>query len=99
MSKYREFPIFRLYFDDFSNFTMIFWPTDYRLAISFLGPPITDISAKKIKILFLGYDESLLPSLGIFVYHVNTQYARMKWYCVLGDWTWLDKSLLPRLSL
>ena len=29
----------------------------------------------------------------------HTQYAQMKWYCVLGDWTWLDKSLLPRLSL
>ena len=39
------------------------------------------------------YDESLLPSLGISLYLIDTQYARMKWYCVLG------KSLLPRLSL
>ena len=45
------------------------------------------------------YDESLLPNLSILLYHINTQYARMKWYCVLGDWTWLGKSLLPRRSL
>ena len=45
------------------------------------------------------YYESLLPSLGISLYHVDTQYARMKWYCMLGDWTWLGKSLLPILSL
>ena len=45
------------------------------------------------------YDESLLPSLGILLYPINTQYARMKWYSVLGDWTWLGKSLLPRLSV
>ena len=45
------------------------------------------------------YDESLLLSLGIFVYPVETQYARMKWYYVLGDWTWLGKSLLLRMSL
>ena len=48
----------------------------------------------------MGYDESLLHSLGILLlYPVDTQYARMKWNCVLGDWTWLGKSLLPRLSL
>ena len=45
------------------------------------------------------YDKSLLPSLAVLLYHVNRQYARMKWYCVLGDWTWLSKSLLPKLSL
>ena len=45
------------------------------------------------------YDESLLPSLGILLYLVDTQYAQMKWYCVLGNWAWLGKSLLPRLSL
>ena len=45
------------------------------------------------------YDESLLPSLGIMLYHVDTQHARMKWYCVFGYWMWLGKSLLLRLSL
>ena len=45
------------------------------------------------------YDESLLPSLSILLYHADTQYARMKCYCVLGDWLWLGKSLLLRLSL
>ena len=44
-------------------------------------------------------DESLPLSLGILLYHVDTQYARMKWYYVLKDWTWLGKALLPRLSL
>ena len=46
------------------------------------------------------YDESLLPSFAILLlYLVDTQYARMKWNCVLGDWMWLGKSLLPKLSL
>ena len=45
------------------------------------------------------YDESLLPSLGILLYPIDTQYARMKWYFVLGDWTWLGKSQLTRPSL
>ena len=45
------------------------------------------------------YDESQLHSLGILLYHVGTQYAQMKWYCMLGDWMWLGKSLLLRLSL
>ena len=51
--KYREFMIFRRYFGDFSDFSLIFWPIDYRLAISFRGPPITDISVEKTEILFL----------------------------------------------
>ena len=38
----------------FFDFSPIFWPIDYRLAISFRGPPITDISAEKTEILFLG---------------------------------------------
>ena len=45
------------------------------------------------------YDESLLPSLDILLYPTDTQNAHIKWYCVLGDWMWLGKSLLPRLSL
>ena len=45
------------------------------------------------------YDESILPSLNMLLYSVDTQYARMKWYCVLGDLTSLSKSLLHRLGL
>ena len=30
-------------------------------------------------------DEFLLPSLGILLYLIDTQYAWIKWYCVLGD--------------
>ena len=43
-SKYHEFMIFRPYFGDFFDFPPIFGPTDYRLAISFRGRSITDIS-------------------------------------------------------
>ena len=50
-------------------------------------------------LIHMCYDESRLPSLGILLYHVDTQYAQMKWYCVLEDWTQLGKSLLLRLSL
>ena len=47
--KYREFPIFRRYFDDFSYFYPIFWPTDYQLAISFRGLSILIFRPKKPK--------------------------------------------------